>query len=114
MSGRRVEHSPRMTKIVKGDPIQVGGRQLVPLVRVTSRMRRRAFVGSGSVRGGGWGFVHMRPVAIVDRSGAGEHRLRIPGGTGRWVAWLSLVLFVVPLVAVLLISLARRSDDKAT
>jgi hypothetical protein len=103
-----------MTKIVEGDLIQVGGRELAPLVRVTSRMQRKASVGGHGVSGGGWGFVLMQPVAIIDRSGAGEHRLRIHSGTGRWVAWLLSVFFVVPLVAVLLVSLSRRSDDNVS
>jgi hypothetical protein len=101
----------KMTALVEGDPIHVGERELVPLVRVTSRVRRRAFVGSDGVSGGGWGFVHMRPVAILDRSGGGERRLRIHSGTGRVIGWLLLAVIVVPLMAVLLISLSRRTDD---
>jgi hypothetical protein len=103
-----------MTALVEGDSMQVGGRELVPLVRVTGRVRRRAFVGSDDVGGGGWGFVHMRPVAILDRSGAGEHRLCVRSGTARFIAWLLLVFFVVPLVAVLLVSLWRRSGDSTS
>ena len=114
MSDKRVKQSPLMTEIVRGDPIQVGGRELVPLVRVTSRVRRRAFVGSDGVGGGGWGFVCMRPVAILDRSRAGEHRLPVRGETVRSIVWLVLVFFVVPMVAVLLIYLSRRSDDNTS
>jgi hypothetical protein len=114
MSGRSAKLSPRMTKIVEGDPIQVGGRELAPLVRVTSRMQRRASVGGHGVSGGGWGFVLMQPVAIVDRSGAGEHPLRIRGRSERWVVWLLLVFLVPPLIAVLLIALSQRSADEAT
>jgi hypothetical protein len=115
MSDRRVRHSPWMTEIVKGDPIQVGGRELVPVVRVTSRMRRRALVGSDGVSGGGWGFVHMRPVEILDyRSGGSEHHLRIRSDAWRSVLWLALFFFGVPLAAVLLIILSGRSDDKGS
>jgi hypothetical protein len=114
MNHKIVKHRPWMTEIVKGDPIQVEGRELVPLVRVTGRIRRRALLGSEGVSGGGWGFVYMRPVAILDRSGAGEHRLGIRSGTGRSFVWLSVAFLTVPLVAVLLVSLSRRSADNAS
>jgi hypothetical protein len=113
MNDKRVRLRPRVTGIIMGDAIQVGGRELVPLVRVTSRVRRRAFVGSQGVSGGGWGFVYMRPVAIVDRSAAGEHRLSIRTGIGHPFVWLSITFFVVPMVAVLLIVLSRRSVNRA-
>lgn len=114
MNHKIVKHRPWMTEIVKGDPIQVEGRELVPLVRVTGRIRRRAFLGSEGVSGGGWGFVCMRPIAILDRCGAGEHLLGIRSGTGRSFVWLSLAFLTVPLVAVLLVSLSRRSADNAS
>jgi uncharacterized spore protein YtfJ len=100
-----------MTELVVGDPIRVGGRELVPLVRVTSRVRRRAFVGGDGVGGGGRGFVYMRPVAFLDRSEAGERSVNIPSATAHAHLWLLSAFVVVPLVAVLLIALSRRSDD---
>jgi hypothetical protein len=114
MSGKRLRHSPLMTETVRGDPIQVRGRELVPLVRVTSRVRRRASVGGGGVSGAGWGFVYMRPIAILDRNGAGVHRLPVRSETARSILWLFVVSLIVPLIALLLIYLSRRPDDKAS
>jgi hypothetical protein len=112
MRDKKKKHGPLMTEIVRGDPIQVGGRELVPLVRLTSRVRRRAFVGSDGVGGGGWGFVHMRPVAMLDRSRNGEQRLRVRSETASSIVWLPLAFLVVPVVAGLLMYLSRRFDDK--
>ncbi|MGD2144831.1 MAG: hypothetical protein PVF54_10170 [Anaerolineae bacterium] len=100
-----------MTQVVEGDPIHVAGRELVPLVRETSRVRRRAFVGGEGVGVQGRGFVHLRPVAILDRSEAGERRLRSRGGTARTVRAAILVALVVPWVAAVLIYLLSRCDD---
>jgi hypothetical protein len=114
MNAERMKHSPSMTETVKGDPIQVAGHELVPLVRITRHVRRRAFVGSEGVGGGGWGYVYMRPIAILDGSGAGERRLPVRSETIRSMVWLSVVFLVVPLVAVLLIYLSHTSDDEAS
>ncbi|MGD9028224.1 MAG: hypothetical protein PVG25_00250 [Anaerolineae bacterium] len=114
MSDKKVKHHPFIAEIVRGDPIQVEGRELVPWVRVTSRVRRRAFLGDDGVGGGGWGYVHMRPVAILDRRGSNEHYLRFRNEAARWVLWLSLIFLAVPMVAVSLIVLSRRLDGKAS
>jgi hypothetical protein len=114
MSDERVRHGPFTVEIVEGDPVQVEGRELVPVVRVTSRMRRRAFMGGDGVGGGGWGFVHMRPVAIVDRSGAGEQRLQVRNEAAGSIVWLTLIFLAVPLMAFLLVYLLRRSEGKTS
>jgi hypothetical protein len=113
MSEERVKpHGPFMTEILRGDPIHVEGHELVPWVRVTSRVRRSASVSGDSVGGGGWGFVHMRPVAILDRNGTGEHCLQVREEEAASIIRLPLVFLVVPMFAVLLMYLSHRSDDR--
>lgn len=101
--------SPSMTRIVEGNPIHVGERELVPLVRMTAYVRRRAFVGSDRLDGQGWGFVQMHPVAILERSQGKERRIPIRDKTTRALSGLLLAAFIIPLLLLLAVHLARRS-----
>ena len=105
-TGRR---GPVITKLVEGEPIHAKGREIVPLVRVTTYGRRRAFVGSDRLTGEGWGVVHMRPVAIVERSEAGERRIPIQDKTAQTLSGLLLAAFVVLLLLAVAVHLARRT-----
>lgn len=108
MSDRRGAEWPLMTEIVEGDPIHVQGRELVPLVRMTSRVRRTMVLENGGIEARGWGGVQFRPVALLDREEDGERRLAIVDPTRRWIRRLLLIALVIPCVASILIYLARR------
>ncbi len=98
-----------MTEVVEGKPIRLGERELVPVVRVTSRVQRRAFVGSDRVSAQGWGFVRMRPVAILERDEAGERRIPIEDKTAQALGGLLLAAFIIPLLLALAVRLARKN-----
>jgi hypothetical protein len=111
MTDRRVQKGPWPTEVVEGDPLQVKGREVVPFVRVTRGVRRRATLRSDSLAGQGYGFVHMRPVAIVDKEGnGGRHQIR--NETAWVIGWLALAALLIPWIATLLIYLSRRLDTK--
>jgi hypothetical protein len=114
MNSKRLKHTPSMTETVKADPIRVPGHELVPLVRVTRHVRRRALLSSDGFSGGGWGYVCMKPVAILDRSGAGEYRHRVRDETSRPIMWLCAVFLVIPIVSALIIWLSRTYDNRAS
>ena len=97
-----------MHEIVRGEPIRVGERELVPVVRVTTRARRQAFVGSDRLAGRGWSFVSLRPVAIVERSEMGERHIPIPDRTTQMLGGLLLAAFVIPLLLAVAVRLARK------
>ena len=101
------ERGPVVSKVVEGEPIQVGEHELVPLVRVTTRVRRRAFVGTDRVSGEGWGFVRLRPVAILERSETGERRLSIPDKTMQALSGFLLAAFIIPLLLAVAVRLAK-------
>jgi len=101
------ERGPVVSEVVQGKPIQVGERELVPLVRVTSRVRRRALVGTDRVAGEGWGFVRLRPVAILERSEAGERRFSIPDRTAQALSGFLLAAFIMPLLLAVAVRLAK-------
>jgi uncharacterized spore protein YtfJ len=110
MNKRAVERrGPVITKLIEGEPIHAKGREIVPLVRVTTYGRRRAFVGSDRLTGEGWGVVHMRPVAIVERSETGERRIPIQDKTAQILGGLLLAAFIVPMLLGMAVHLARRT-----
>ena len=99
---------PLKTHIVAGEPIQVGERELVPLVRVTTYARRQVRVGANDVAGQGQGFVHMRPVAILERSDRGERQIPIRDKTAQALSGLLLAAVIIPLLLMLAARLVRR------
>ncbi|HHS97776.1 MAG TPA: hypothetical protein ENK08_07740 [Chloroflexi bacterium] len=87
------------TEVTRGRPIQAGGVRLVPIVRRTSGVWRRATIGRGvGARGGG--FVHLYPIGVVVQEGESERFIAIPDET-RW----TLRRFLAVGVAVMLLSL---------
>ncbi len=109
MNGQAVKNRvPLVTRIVEGKPIRVGERELVPLVRMTTYARRRAFVGSDRLDGQGWGFVRMHPVAILERSKGRERRIPIEDKTTQALSGLLLAAFIIPLLLLLAVRLMRR------
>ncbi len=110
MNRRAIEgRGPLMTEVVEGEPIRVGERELVPMVRVTTSVRRRALVGTDRLAGQGWGFVRMQPVAIVERSKGGKRRIPIQDRTAQALSGLLLAAFIIPLLLAAAIRLARKA-----
>jgi uncharacterized spore protein YtfJ len=95
-------------KTVEGEPIRIGERELVPVVRVETEVRRRAFVGANGLAGEGAGFVHLRPVAILERSGEGEQCIPIQDRTAQLLGGLLLAALVIPALMLLAERIARR------
>ncbi len=105
---RETEREPRPTRVVEADPLHVNGRELVPLVRVTSRAKRRASLYEDGLAGQGYGLVHMRPVAVLDK----EDRHSIHNQTARAVGWLILVAMLIPWLTALIVIVSRWLDGK--
>jgi len=103
---------PLLTEIIEGEPLHIEGRELVPLVRVTSLVKRRASLSGDRIHGRAYGFVRMRPVALLEKMGDKEQRHRIQNGTLRVLSWLVLVALAVPWLAALLIYLWRRREER--
>ena len=99
-----------MSEIVEGEPIRIGECELVPVVHVTTYVRRQALVGSDRLAGQGWGFVHLRPVAIVERSEAGERHIPIQNKTAQALSGLLLAAFIIPLLLAVAVRLARKGN----
>ena len=109
MSERAIQgRHPVVSEVVEGEPIQVEGRELVPLVRVTTRVQRRALVGTERVSGGGWGAVRLRPVAVLERTEEGERRIPIRDKTAQALGGFLLAAFIIPLLLAVAVRLARK------
>jgi hypothetical protein len=102
------KRGPAASRVVAGEPIRVGERELVPIVRVTTYARRRAFVGSDRLAGQGGVLVSLCPVAVIERSQRGERRIRIPDRTTQLIGGLSLAAFIIPLLLALAVRLMRK------
>jgi hypothetical protein len=98
---------PLVSEVIEGKPIYVGGRELVPVVRVTTHGRRRATVGTDGLAGQGWGFVRLQPIAILERSESGEERVAIRDRTAEVLGGLLLAAFIIPLLLGVAVRLAR-------
>lgn len=68
-------------KTVQGQPYYVGGRKLVPVVRVFAFGKARATVGTRRMGGFGSGFVWIRPLAVLEETPEGERRIAVTDGT---------------------------------
>lgn len=107
MTSKRSGQTPRLVELIKGEPLVVSGQRLVPLVRVTSRVRREADLSGDAVGGQGLGFVHMRPVAILDE-GNDEQRHEVHDPTARALGRLLFIALLMPWLATLAVILVRR------
>lgn len=97
-----------MIEIVEGKPVRVAERELVPVVRVEADVQRRAFVGSSGMAGEGEGFVHLQPIAILERSEVGERRIFVHDRTAQWLGGLLLAALVVPALMIIAERIAHR------
>ncbi len=96
------------TEIVRGRPIQVEGRTLVPVVRQTTGSWQQATIGNHRLAGRGGGFVHLHPLGVVEQKGEEERFIPIPDVTARMLVGLFLAAVVVPLLLVIGLRLLRR------
>ena len=63
-------------RIIRGDPIRVGEKEIVPEAQVTWWMKRSAVVGNG-VEGQGACVVNIQPCALIEQGPEGERRIPI-------------------------------------
>jgi len=106
MPQRRI---PYRLETVRGTPIHVLGRTLVPVARVLSVTRPSATIHERGVEGGGLGVACVRPLRVVEVSGDQERVLPIQDLTARTIAAMALVAAAIALVSLVLIVTNRRT-----
>ena len=82
---------PWTTELVEGEPIQVGERELIPLVRVRSIIRRQVTFGTEASNGGGGGLVWLQPTAVIERRPDGSQE-QFPVLDHTWIAIKGMLL----------------------
>jgi uncharacterized spore protein YtfJ len=84
-------------KTVQGQPYYVGGRKLVPVVRIVAFGKARATIGTHRIGGIGSGFVRIRPLAVLEETPEGERRIVVTDGTATAIRGLFGVVVTVTL-----------------
>ena len=100
-------------RIIRGVPICVGQREVVPEAQVTSWLQRRATVGLHRSSGWGAGRVSIHPRALVERGPMGTRRIPIRDETMRMLAGLAAGAVFVWFLAEVAVRLAtNRGGEK--
>ncbi|HET7087209.1 MAG TPA: hypothetical protein VFL17_01025 [Anaerolineae bacterium] len=98
--------------LVRGTPIEVDGRVLVPEARVTTLTFREATLGTRRTSVAGMQFSRVRPTALIERTLDGERTHRIEDVTGRALIALGIAAVAAPIMLNLLFGRLARSLPK--
>jgi hypothetical protein len=98
-------------RIIQGEPIRVGQREVVPEAQVISWLQRRATIGTHSSSGWGVGRVNIRPRALVERCPMGTRRIPIRDETMRMLAGLAAGAVFVWFLAEVAVRLATNRGE---
>jgi hypothetical protein len=97
--------SPWQPERIEGDPIQVGQRQLIPVVKVRSLVRRKVTFGTQQSSGQGGGLVWLRPVEVIERRSDGtEEHAPIADETGARIERMLIGALALPILDLLIAS----------
>lgn len=99
---------PIMVETVQGEPLVVGEKELTPIVRLISFVRREGAVKKRGLAGGGGGFVLIEPTAIVESSPQGTRRLLVRDETRRALAGMLAAALILPIALELAVRLVER------
>ena len=100
-------------RIIHGEPIRVGQKEVVPEAQVTSWLQRRATIGMHHSSGWGVGMVSIQPTVLVERSPMGARRIPIRDETTRMLAGLAAGAVFVWFLAEVAVRLAtNRGGEK--
>ena len=94
-------------RIVQGDPIRVGQKEIVPEAQVTWWLRRRAVIRMDGASGWGAGAVSIRPTALIERGPSGAGRIPIRDETARLLIGLAAGAVFIWFLAEIAVRLAK-------
>lgn len=91
-------------RLVQGEPIRAGQREIVPEAQVTWWMKRSGTVGANNVSGWGTGWVSIEPRALIERGPGYTRRIPIRDET----AWMLMGLAAGAVFVMFLAQIAAR------
>jgi hypothetical protein len=98
---------PWETRILEGDPYQLDQRELIPVVKMQSIIRRQVTFGTDNSSGYGGGLIWLKPVAVIERDHNGsERRIAIVDETGMTVKGMLIGAAILPLAYAIVAGLA--------
>ena len=105
------QSSPLKVRTAYGTPIQVRGRTLTPVARVTSAVQHHATIHADRVEGSGWGYAHTQPTALIEEDDGSSHTYSIPDRTRTVLGQMALVALVFPVICAAIIAVADWLRD---
>jgi len=96
-------------RIVYGEPLRVGERQVIPEAAVWSLEFKQAAFERSSLGGGGFHWSWSHPTGVIERWGGVERRTSIVDWNLRLEIALLIAAIVLPLALMFATTLARRA-----
>lgn len=101
------EALPWRTDILEGDSYHIGDRELIPVVKMRSIIRRQVTFGTHNSSGYGGGLVWLQPSAMIERKPDGsEHYIAVVDETGVAIKGMLVGALVLPLTYAIVAGLA--------
>ncbi len=88
---------PIRVETVRGEPLAIGEKEITPIARVFSFMRRSGTIKKG-VSGGGGSFVLIKPVAVLETTSRGTRRIPVHDLTAITLIGLLIAGLALPLL----------------
>jgi hypothetical protein len=79
--GRTAKLGPLWIRTIHGEPYYVQGRKLTPIARIVSLGKAKATIGTKRISAYGGGFAWIKPLAVLEETPEGEHRIAITDGS---------------------------------
>jgi uncharacterized spore protein YtfJ len=83
---------------VRGEPYHIGGRELIPVVRIVALGKARATIGTNHTGGWAGGAVWMKPLAVLEQTPQGERRIAITDKTAAAIRSLLAIVVILAFV----------------
>lgn len=95
---------------VRGEPIKIGNREIIPEAKLTWMMHRRATFGLQDSSGYGWAIVTIQPTAVVEQGPERARRIPIHNQTGQLLWGLLVGALALPFLMEWAVRLARPKN----
>lgn len=95
-------------KLLYGEPIRVGDRQIIPQARLTWLTSRRAVFGmQNKAAANGWALIRIQPTGLIEQDRRCTRRIPIYDRTAQLLWGLLMGALAIPLLMELAVWLAR-------